>query len=71
MSAPADLVAVHRVAYEGSAPKGYVKICPSAFEQPWCDASAVIGAMWKVLCKAPRRELWFGTPTKPFVVISK
>ena len=71
VSAPSDLVAVNRVAYEGSAPKGYVKICPSAYECPWCHDSSVIGAMWKVLCKAPRRELWIGTPTKPFAVISK
>lgn len=70
-AAPVDLVAVNRVAYEGAAPKGYVKICPTAYEDPWCHDSSVIGAMWKVLLLAPRRELWIGTPTKPFAVISK
>ena len=70
-AAPVDLVAVNLVGYPNADAKGYVKVCPTAYEDPWCEASAVIGAMWKLLLLAPRRELWIGTPSKPFAVMGK
>ena len=70
-TAPVDLVAVNLMGYPNADAKGYVKVCPTAYEDPWCHDSSVIGAMWKALLLAPRRELWIGTPSKPFVVISK
>lgn len=70
--APVDLLALDAVAYPGQPSKGYVKICPTAYEQPWDEASVAVIAIWRELCAAsPLRELWVGTPGKAFAVIEK
>jgi hypothetical protein len=70
-SAPVDLMAVEAVAHPDSAGATFVKVNPFPYERPWCEASASIGAIWKVLCRAKFRELWIGRPGTPFVVRSK
>ena len=82
LSAPVDLLAVHRVAYPGD-DRPFVKVCPTAFENPWDKASAAIGAIWRAMhtgntvefdehgdrCgKFHFVEVWIGTPRKAFVV---
>lgn len=84
-AAPIDLLAVDRVAYpdDPRPPKGFVKVCPTAYETPWDAASSAIIAIWRALhtgCTVEfnRRgnrtgdfhfvELWIGEPGKPFTV---
>lgn len=82
VSAPVDLLAVHRAAYPGN-DRPFVKVCPTAFEDPWDDASAAIGSIWRALHAGntvefdaagdragdlPFVELWIGSAGKPFVV---
>lgn len=82
-AAPVDLVAVDAVAYPARNPaRGYVKVCPTAYEDPWDDASAAVGALWRALHTGNRAEfdgrgerraghfveMWLGTPRKQFQV---
>lgn len=83
-AAPVDLLAVDRVGYpDDQRVRPCVKICPTAYEQPWDDASAEIGAIWRALhigntVEFDRRgnrtgafhfvELWIGEPGKAFVL---
>ena len=85
--APTDLLALDAYAYgQGPNLRGYVKVCPTAYEREFnADAAAVV-AIWRALHTgntvdfdrhgdrtkdAHFVELWFGTPRKPFAVQSK
>ena len=70
-SAPVDLLAVDAVAHPARAGATFIKVNPYPYERPWCDASASIGAIWKVLCRTKFCELWIGSTAKPFAVQSK
>jgi hypothetical protein len=71
-AAPVDLVAVNAVAYPARAGAPWVNVCPTAYERPWCEASAALGAIWSALCAGSDwRELWIGAPGRPFEVIGK
>lgn len=68
--APVDLLVVDRVAYPNYPQRnGYAVICPTAYESHCDEASKAIIRIWRALCEASGfRELWIGTPGKPFVV---
>lgn len=82
-AAPVDLLAVDRAAYGDQRVRPCVKVCPTAYETPWDEASAAIIAIWRALhtgntVEFDRRgnrtgeyhfvELWIGEPGKPFAV---
>lgn len=71
--APVDLLAVDAVAYPNHpTAKPYVKICPTAYEDFWDEASEAVLAIWRELCAASLlREFWIGSPGKPFAVTGK
>ena len=70
-AAPVDLMAMEAKAHPSRAGAQFCKVNPLPYEQPWDEPSAVIGVLWRILCRAKFRELWIGKPDKPFAVQRK